>query len=89
MAEALDGGALFTLEGHVDRVSSVCFSPDEKQLASGSRDRTMRLWDVETGASLCPGTLNPPSYARHPTDAITGAPPGSSQIRVQRSPQPA
>ena len=31
---------------------SVCFSPDGKELASGSHDRTVRLWDVEKGACV-------------------------------------
>ena len=35
-----------TLTGHVDRVSSVSFSPDGTLLASGSWDNTIRLWDV-------------------------------------------
>ena len=52
IAAALDGEALFTLEGHGDTVISVCFSPDGKQLATGSGDRTVQLWDVETGACV-------------------------------------
>ncbi|KAI9769039.1 MAG: hypothetical protein M1839_003802 [Geoglossum umbratile] len=39
-----------TLEGHSDQVQSVAFSPDGKRLASGSHDRTLMLWDAETGA---------------------------------------
>merc|ERR1712091_270785 len=35
MDAALDGEALFTLEGHGDRVESVCFTPDGRRLASG------------------------------------------------------
>ena len=43
---------LQTLEGHSDSVRSVVFSHDSRQLASASRDRTVKIWDAATGECL-------------------------------------
>ncbi|PVH77972.1 WD40 repeat-like protein, partial [Cadophora sp. DSE1049] len=50
--QAYWNAALQTLEGHTDSVLSVAFSPDGKQVGSGSDDRTLRLWYFCTGAAL-------------------------------------
>ncbi len=39
-------------EGHAKEVRRAVFSPNGRQILSGSIDRTMRLWDVETGKEL-------------------------------------
>ena len=50
-AEALgrgDGRALKTLEGHADAVASAAFPPMAGG-AVGSKDKTLKLWDIEAG----------------------------------------
>lgn len=41
-----------TLEGHSNWISSMVFSPDGTRLASGSWDKTVKVWDVACAKEL-------------------------------------
>jgi WD40 repeat protein len=41
-----------TPAGHTDKVTSIAFSPDGEMLASGSDDKTIKLWDLQTGQEI-------------------------------------
>jgi WD40 repeat protein len=41
--------ALRTFEGHTDRIEACVFSPDGQHIVSTSYDKTVRVWDVQTG----------------------------------------
>ena len=43
------GILLKTFYGHTNNISAVSFTPDQKQLFSGSWDCTSRLWDISSG----------------------------------------
>jgi WD40 repeat protein/predicted Ser/Thr protein kinase len=62
MADAADGRSMVLLDartyktagrsvGHDQGIFSAAFSPDSRILATGSLDHTVRLWQIDTGAS--------------------------------------
>ena len=54
------------ISGHTHFVWSIAFSPDSQLLASGSWDRTVRLWSVNTGEML-------DAFLGHENDVMTVA----------------
>jgi WD40 repeat protein len=46
---AVTGSKIGVLSGHTDWVNSLTFSPDGTSLVSGSGDKTIKLWDMQTG----------------------------------------
>jgi WD40 repeat protein len=62
------------MDGHYRSVTSVVFSPDGSQIASGSYDNTARIWDARTGQEVA--KMN--GHTRYVTSVVFS--PDGSQI---------
>ncbi|MFM6265641.1 MAG: WD40 repeat domain-containing protein, partial [Dolichospermum sp.] len=43
------GQEKLTFKAHSDSVTAIAFTPDGKTVISGSRDNTIKAWDLKTG----------------------------------------
>lgn len=67
------GELIKTLSGHSDAVISVAISPDRETMASGSRDGTVKVWNLQTGECLCSLVgCNPVAFSPDGQTLVTG-----------------
>ncbi len=75
--DADSGDEIARFTGHSDIVSRVVFNSDETKLLSGSLDRTIRLWDVATGAQTLeidsPGAILNVAFSPDSAQAVSSS----------------
>ena len=49
---ANNGGTELVINGHDDKITSATFSPDGKAIATSSHDKTIKLWNLQTGKEI-------------------------------------
>lgn len=47
-----DGVCVEQISGHINRITDLAFSPDGRLVVSSSDDRTVRVWNIDTGQSI-------------------------------------
>ncbi|KAG6377914.1 WD40-repeat-containing domain protein [Boletus reticuloceps] len=75
---------MHTLQGHTNHVTSIAYSPDGAHIVSGSRDKTIRVWNPITGQCVATlpevNTISVTSVAYSPDGNYIVA--GSESIRI-------
>ena len=70
--DTVSGAHICQLQGHHGAVLSVTFSPDGRYLASGSEDKTVRVWNTQDGLAM----PVPLQGHQHPITSLTYTPDG-------------
>lgn len=76
---------LYFSTGHTDGVKSIVYSPNEKYIATGGYDKTIRIWDVETGKEIrkfCGHTSSVMSISYTPDGKYIISGSGDGTIRI-------
>jgi WD40 repeat protein len=69
-----NGNLIHAISGHRDQVTCVAVTPDGKTAVSGSKDKTLKLWDIGTGGEIRTFSTN------HPVEAVIISPDGRKII---------
>ena len=72
------GQRIHTFSGHINHVYHICFSPDGKQILSGSVDGSVKLWDTVTGREILNlgstiGSINSVSFSLDGKYVLSGS----------------
>ena len=73
------------MEGHNNDVNSVAFNPNGTLLASGSRDNTIKLWNLETKTEIATleghnGSVNSVAFNPNKAKLISGSDDGTIKL---------
>ena len=74
-----DGELLHNFEGHTNYVKSVAIHPSEEDLATGSKDKTRKLWSLEANKLLYTSedehteAMNSIAFSPNGNDLISGS----------------
>ncbi|MGQ9838133.1 MAG: protein kinase domain-containing protein [Cyanobacteriota bacterium] len=80
-----DSGTQFLrlqLQGHQELINSVAISPDSRWIASGSADRTIRIWQADSGQLI--HTVNATAHESNVETGVTSVTFGRSRISPTR-----
>ena len=77
-------------KGHTDTVYSAAFSPDGARIVSASRDKTIRIWNAETGECINtlkghPSNVRSAAFSPDGTRIVSASPDKTIRIWITRS----